>query len=126
MARINPFVIRPASKLEFFTFSQNNSGGSFIIDEKAGITEFVIVEAKDYNDANRRAKDIGLYFDGVANDQDCQCCGDRWCEQWNEHGTKKPEVYGKPVKDADCYGSNKIAAVHYVNGKIKIVKLRNR
>ena len=31
-------------------------------------------------EANTKACDIGIYFDGVANGADCECCGDRWRE----------------------------------------------
>ena len=57
----------------FYYFNQNNSGGGF--DLKA---EAVIVEANSADEANTIAQTVGVYFDGVAIDEDCECCGDRW------------------------------------------------
>ena len=48
---------------KFYTFSQNNSGGSFVTDSIRGIGEYVIIEALNSNDANDRAERIGLYFE---------------------------------------------------------------
>lgn len=81
----------------WYTFNQNNSGGSFHIDKKTGITVVVIVEADSAEEANDRAENIGLYFDGIG---DCPCCGDRWCSQCDDdEGTKEPKIYGMSVTD---------------------------
>lgn len=102
----------------FFHFHQNNSGGSFDYDEEAGITAHVIVEADSSDDANRRAKEIGIYFHGIG---DCPCCGDRWYEQWyDDDGTENPQVYGKHPDDEDILrwmekGRNVV--VHFKSGK---------
>lgn len=61
----------------FFTFNQNNSGGHFHECKHDGICEYVIIEAHDAKEANARAEEIGLYFDGVETESDCECCGDR-------------------------------------------------
>lgn len=82
-------------KTKFFTFPQNNSGGSFHYDFFAGIGRYVIVEAIDQEHATTRAQQIGLYFDGSG---DCSCCGYRWSEPWDEEGTEEPEIYGQPVE----------------------------
>lgn len=81
----------------FFEFNQNNSSGKFDIDHKRGISTFVIVEADDSNEANRRAGRIGLYFDGKG---DCPCCGSRWSEKsaYNK-GNERPEHWGTDVSD---------------------------
>jgi hypothetical protein len=79
----------------YFHFSQNNSGGSFHINDS--VAHHVIIEARDANDANRRALDVGIYFDGCAEGIDCSCCGDRWYEQWHsEKGDPEPLIYGSP------------------------------
>ena len=80
---------------KFWTFYQNNSGGTFDYSENDGIGQYVIVEATDIADAIYRAKRIGLYFDG---DGDCPCCGDRWTEPWQD-GTDRPEMYGQFPSD---------------------------
>ena len=79
----------------FFTYDQNNSGGSFDYEADRGISFYVIVEADSADEANNRAERIGLYFDGAG---DCECCGNRWTDQWNDqNGTPYPEVYGRSV-----------------------------
>ena len=76
---------------KFYTFDQNNSGGGF---GKPAI--HVIIEALNYEDANSRAEDIGLYFDGVASGNDCECCGDRWSSQWRDYkASETPKIYGQ-------------------------------
>ena len=65
-------------KTKFYTFSQNNSGGSFVNSDLEGISEYVIIEAMDAQTANDKAENIGLYFNGCNDGIDCSCCGDRW------------------------------------------------
>jgi hypothetical protein len=79
----------------FYVFRQNNSGGSFDINDD--VTQFVIIEADSAADANSRAVGIGIYFEGVDKDLDCGCCGDRWVEAWSEKGEPEPELYGQPI-----------------------------
>jgi hypothetical protein len=56
-----------------FTYHQNNSGGYF------NGPESVTIEAYNEEDADRKAEESGLvYFDGVEQGIDCECCGDRW------------------------------------------------
>jgi hypothetical protein len=83
--------------MPFFSYRQNNSGGAFHYDEKAGISTTVIIEADNFNEANERALEIGLYFDGVRGGRDCDCCGDRWYEPYNEEGDEAPMQYGEHV-----------------------------
>lgn len=80
--------------MKFFTYSQNNSLGKF----KAPAL-FVIVEAANADDANKRAVDAGLYFDGVDDGFDCDCCGDRWSRAQDSDGTWSPTIYGKPAEE---------------------------
>jgi hypothetical protein len=111
----------------FYCYNQNNSGGSFSYDKHKGIGYFVIIEADNADDANRRAEDIGLYFDGCDNGEDCQCCGDRWYMAEEDDGKDTPLIYGEDAfskstkriesrKKHDCYGF-----VHYKSGEIKPV-----
>lgn len=102
----------------FYTYDQNNSGGSFDYDAKRGISSAVIVEADSADQADNRARRIGLYFDGYG---DCECCGNRWSEAWR--GTKVPEMYGRPVEGYTSFvkwqgqGRPEIF-VHYKDGRI--------
>ena len=87
----------------YFHFSQNNSGGSFHINES--VAHHVIIQAYDAKDANTIAQNIGIYFNGCETGADCDCCGDRWSEQWsNEQGDEKPLIYGEdPVTIEDMF-----------------------
>jgi hypothetical protein len=81
----------------FFTYNQNNSGGDFDIDERAGIAHYVLIEADSASEADERAEEIGLYFNGVDEGRDCECCGDRWYSPASYDIAEVPSVYGKPV-----------------------------
>ena len=76
----------------FYTYSQNNSGGSFDIDAENGLAHYVIIEADSMEEANEKATSIGIYFDGVEDGMDCECCGDRWSSDPDEY--KTPMIYG--------------------------------
>ncbi|MEE1835778.1 DUF7296 family protein [Streptomyces sp. SP17KL33] len=107
----------------FFEFHQNNSGGGFDFDAERGISTNVIVEADDAEHANYRAKRIGLYFDGVENGDDCECCGDRWSEAWRTDGDPVPSHYGTPLDEAKYLMKWQAEGrpetfVHYSDGRI--------
>lgn len=75
--------------LKWFEYSQNNSGGSFQHSASLGIGYRVWIQATSAEDADRRAQEIGLYFDGYG---DCSCCGDRWTEKsgWDDGQDEEP------------------------------------
>ena len=62
----------------FFTYSQNNTGGSFDFDADNGIGVEVIIEADTPFQADNIAMSKGIYFGGATYGADCDCCGDRW------------------------------------------------
>lgn len=64
------------SKEKIYLFNQNNSFGYFVINDT--LCPKVYIMAKNCKEANKKAKSVGIYFNGVANDIDCPCCGDRW------------------------------------------------
>jgi hypothetical protein len=70
--------------MPWFEFNQNNSGGSLKEDADLGIGPLVWIEAADADDANKKAQHIGIYFNGVSEEIDCACCGDRWHPAWGE------------------------------------------
>ena len=87
---------------KFFHFSQNNSGGSFDINET--VAHHVIIEAHSAKEANARAVDIGIYFNGCDTGADCTCCGDRWSTAWGD-GEATPLLYGNPPEEyKDMFG----------------------
>lgn len=109
--------------MKFFTFSQNNSGGSFDSDEQAGIGHYVIIEANDEHDAYDRAEQIGLYFNGVDDGRDCECCGDRWSHYADENDV--PKIYGTDVsnlKYETSYSWGIPSFIHYANGSFKKIE----
>ena len=108
---------------KFFDFRQNNSGGKFHTDAKRGIGISVIIEAEDWRDANDRAEDIGLYFNGCEDDRDCSCCGDRWYSQSDyDKGDDVPSVYGQDVSSGTYTNSMSwswgSSYIHYLDGRI--------
>jgi hypothetical protein len=75
--------------MPYFYYRQNNSGGSFDIDDDVSI--YVWVEAETAGEANDKAEQIGIYFDGVNSERDCECCGDRW------YPAVPSEALGSPI-----------------------------
>ena len=105
----------------FYQYNQNNSGGSFVFDKDMGITHHVVIEAESADDADRRAEEVGLYFNGCEEGRDCSCCGDRWHPTYGE-GDSEPLYYGMPVNKATGAAwmkPNKDIAVHYLDGRIE-------
>lgn len=73
----------------FYTYNQNNSGGSFVGPQ------YVIIEADSPKEADSIAEDrAGLYFNGYG---DCSCCGNRWYEASGYDAEEYPSIYGQDV-----------------------------
>lgn len=83
--------------MPYYTFSQNNSGGSFVQNDD--LDGYVIIEARNSAEANQKAKDIGIYFDGSETGDDCSCCGDRWYRADESDAVDYPSVYGEDVTE---------------------------
>lgn len=99
---------------KFYEYDQNNSGGALHIDKKRGIGQTVLIEAMNADHANRIARRKGLYFNGVAEGVDCDCCGDRWHPE-TEAGRKiliPPKI--------NSYGGSYY--IHFLDGKIFEIK----
>lgn len=98
----------------FYKFRQNNSGGTFIFDDKRGLSVNVWVEADDLTDACNRAEKLGVYFNGVYTGYDCECCGDRWykpCDDGQESAPTYVEGY--------TFNSFPLGFVHFKDGTFK-------
>lgn len=108
---------------KFYHFRQCNSGGKYHQDSSKGICENVIIEAESPRQANKRAKDIGIYFNGVAEGKDCPCCGDRWTrfKKNSTDGTDTPQVGNISVYKIIKSENNEKAYIHYFNGTIEKV-----
>lgn len=107
----------PENNSKFYTFTQNNSGGSFHRNEN--VSHFVIIEAHSNHEANKRAREIGIYFDGCSEGLDCNCCGDRWSEAWTSDGDLTPLIYDIPpvrYNDRFCSDGESYCIVYYLGG----------
>lgn len=77
-------------KTKFYEFSQNNSGGSFDVDEN--VCHRVIIEAKSEEEA------IAIFEPMIENQSgSCPCCGDRWYVSPDEIDISKYKEKGYPV-----------------------------
>lgn len=92
--------------MNFYEYRQNNSGGSFDMD----LGKKVYIQATSPEKANSIAENNGIYFDGVYNDIDCSCCGDRWYEADN-HDIKDVETVSASIKRALSGFIEKIAII---------------
>lgn len=100
---MNVIKVTPAQKpgeAKFYHFHQNNSGGSFKINDDVAIN--VIIEATSAAQANGRAQEIGIYFDGCDSGEDCSCCGDRWYRVDDGDGTLTPSIYKTHPEEYKC------------------------
>jgi len=111
--------------VKYYDFRQNNSGGSFDVSDNFG--QNVIIAARDMREANRRAEEVGLYFDGCSSGLDCDCCGDRWSEQYSESTDVKPAVYSRDPEmyllDSDSWSSTKIVIFHADGTRESLTKI---
>ncbi|WP_145691452.1 DUF7296 family protein [Bacillus licheniformis] len=62
--------------MAFYEYTQNNSGGSFLTNDK--LCHRIFIEANSYEEADTIAEGLGVYWNGVSEGIDCGCCGDRW------------------------------------------------
>lgn len=109
-------IVKP---LRFFTYDQNNSGGSFRVDDYVAHT--VIIEAASAEDADEKAQDIGIYFNGCDEGYDCPCCGDRWHRAYGE-GEEAPEIYGTEPEDYNesfAKDGEPYCHIYYADGIVK-------
>src|SRR6185312_1612275 len=80
-------------RLNWYCFSQNNSGGYFVEDDNQG--PFVFIQAASADEANR----IGFDFFDTSY---CPCCGERWYEVSEYDGKDQPMIYGSHIYDHDA------------------------
>jgi len=85
----------------FYGLDQNNSGGSFIVDDK--VCHRLFIEANSEDAAIAKAEDLGCYWEGVAAGRDCPCCGDRWSTYFDDCNLEKINEKGYRVGIYDHY-----------------------
>lgn len=68
------------AETKWYRFSQNNSGGKFLIDPLTGVGRFVFVEAPTLETAIAYFKQLSpdITKHDFVEGRDCSCCGDRW------------------------------------------------
>jgi hypothetical protein len=118
---------------KFFEFNQNNTGGYFITNDK--VCGRVFIEADNATDAARKAEDIGCYWDGVDDERDCPCCGDRWGYPDDDQGVSYPMKYGGVVYNSveeyaqylanDWGWTSPDARIFYADGTVKEIFREN-
>ena len=100
--------------MKFFTYSQNNSGGGYEIDEEHGVGMYVIIEAENETEADKRFDEIGSKVDGMYDY--CPCCGERWYGCEDSEGDEVPSIYGTPIEEATAPYWDKTGFVHKNDG----------
>lgn len=81
--------------MPFYYYNQNNSGGSFDAEYGYGL----YVEANTAAEADARATEVGVYFNGCDDGRDCSCCGDRWHEADGEPDAENVLALRTAVED---------------------------
>ena len=81
----------------FYTFSQNNSGGYFVENEKYGIGEYVIIEESTPELAFKKLMSFDSVIKGFLHS--CRCCGDRWFNKPID-SSENPEIWGENVYES--------------------------
>jgi hypothetical protein len=83
--------------MNFYRYLQSNPGGNFLKD----MPLCIIIQAPSAVVADKIAEANGVYFDGIMNRIDCECCNDRWhrAEEWNaEYEIGAEEIEDKYTK----------------------------
>ena len=101
--------------MSYFKFRQNNSFGHFVG------TPLVFVQADNAADANSIAQDHGVYFNGVADGIDCDCCGDRWYPVHDDDAQDQPSYYSWD-NDVVCKDGDNYMDYSGKNWKIKVIQ----
>lgn len=107
--------------MPFYTFNQNNSGGSFDFSSE-GLTHFVIIEAHNADKANDKLEELGGAFN-----EGCPCCGDRWYTVDDPFDAEdEPKIYDQSIssfvsspKKIFWMAPNPEIVVHYADGRME-------
>ena len=106
--------------LRWWHYRQNNSGGSF-----TGPAINVYVQAETRKQANKLAKEQGLYWHGCQKGKDCSCCGDRWTKKEKDWDTctEDPRYYEAdlvlPTSDPKMSRGHYLHLLVYADGTTK-------
>ena len=104
-------LVTPAPK--WFHFSQNNSGGYFIVNEQ--VAEDVYVQAENAQQAAARA---AVIFEPYS--EFCECCGERWSFYvHDDDGYDEPTNYATPIMQVVAGRYRTQARLHHINGTVE-------
>lgn len=115
--------------MAWYRWDQNNTGGHFDVD--GNLCHRLFIEADTYEEAEQKALDLGVYYNGCEDDLDCPCCGDRWYSgdevKLQKNGTYKytPDMVFACIEDyvqylADEYGwTDPDARMFYADGDVQ-------
>ena len=101
---------------KFFTYHQNGSGGHW--DHDTQVSQVVIIEAENAEAADRIAMDVGIYFNGVDDDIDCDCCGDRWYPAGQNEATDTPIANINTVNWTTTQDEFSTIVIHFADGTV--------
>jgi|1185.fasta_scaffold527663_1 hypothetical protein len=107
----------------WFEYDQNNSGGSFTLNENLGVK--VWIEARNAAEADGYAQSIGIYFDENYS-TDCECCGTRWSPRnsyWASDGVETLEEATEYARSGryGCWDGERAGVAHHQDGRIENV-----
>lgn len=118
----------------WYEFNQNNSGGSFIENDK--VTHRIFIQAMSLKDAVSKSEELGVYFNGCDSGIDCPCCGDRWSEpnalefpvDWGKGSVfNNIEEYSEYMaKNYGWFEMKNDSYLYYLDGTKKVVKAVKR
>lgn len=101
----------------FFQFVQNNPCGITIHNDEIGITDVIVIESKNAQEAINKLKEIAEK--GNCWGDYCSCCGDRWNKEIED---KDGEELNE--KEFSCVVNEWFtrAFIHFMDGTIKYIK----
>ena len=106
----------------WYEFKQNNSGGSFVVDDK--VCHRIYIEAEDFREAVIIAESLGCYWNGVEKGIDCPCCGSRW-SKWDNQPIDFDDNNSKSIAEYAQKMTNEYGwtypdeRIYYKNGDVK-------
>lgn len=103
----------------FYLFDQNNSGGSFVVNDK--LCHRLFIEADSAEEAVSIAEGLGCYWDGVDIGRDCPCCGDRWHRSCEEVAIEKYSTDGYVVSVYDGIYTSTVDEWYRRYGRYRII-----
>lgn len=111
----------------FWLYKQINNGGKIIRDHR--LAPYVIIEAESIETVDKRAQEVGLYFDyydPIRDEFDCDCCDPRWdymkCDIYQHNFLGKKTLIEHLinillVKNKDYDDTGVVCHVYFLDGK---------